>query len=211
MESDDKLASAFSELQICDIIQGGKFRYPSDDDFMEKRAAIIALKASEHNLSIIENKSIQWQHRFSFSNENGQHATISLWFGKNGYTGKTQIIQASDTQFGYYCNSICNEANLSYKCDYNPEGRTYATILFNHIVLISHNLDIEIVNVIEGQWHDTYYLKTDGLSTVQFHYNCAMRYTSISPLSSLGRKDEKLKKFLASFEAYRTPTGYNWL
>jgi uncharacterized protein (DUF2249 family) len=72
--------------------------------------------------------------------------------------------------------------------------------LHAYILSLLGELDIQLLNITQDQYHDTYHLKTEGLAKVEIYYTNKGNYTYMKPISSLGADDVKLIAFCQKFK-----------
>lgn len=189
----------FSNMTVAPIIKGGKFVTNSTNDYKEERFNAIKAAAERDGVNCEEDLSIQWQHRITFTDNEGRRAWFALWYGSKGYSNRAfQTDPVNNPEFAAQCRNYLLAENVP-EFVFNDKGRKSARILHNHILSILNELGIQLVNVVNKEWQDVYYLKTTGHSVVEFSYNGKGNYSFMRPLSDLGSNDELLKLFCEKF------------
>ena len=68
-----------------------------------------------------------------------------------------------------------------------------------HIVDVVNECGLSLMNVVQNQWDDIYYIATDAdTASIKFYYNTKGVYTHAIPSSTLGIEDCKLQKLIDS-------------
>lgn len=164
-------------FSITDILTCGKFKYPKLNwgvDFFNRKLLEIDQHIADTDISYSESRSDQWQHKITFTNSHNEKAVISMWYNKHGYSRKNFIVFYNSAQFAQHCLAICNDWGVLPVPRPNP-NRMNATRLYEIISKISEECDIELVNFVEGDYSDMFYLKTDGEAIISFNYNASMK------------------------------------
>ena len=86
-----------------------------------------------------------------------------------------------------------DESNMMFSINYTPSLDSLH-VLYNRVVSLCDELDIVITNVVEGNYKVVYYLKTSAnYASLNFTFNGKGAITYVSPLSTNGEEDEKLR------------------
>jgi hypothetical protein len=141
--------------------------------------------------------SISWQHRFSFSGD-GEQCSLIVWYNSKFYTGKVDIFQTSSSEFAQQCTEIIKSAMHSVEYSFVPKFDFQAK-MHAHIEDVVSECGLSLINVVQNQWDDIYYIATDAdTATIKFYYNAKGIYTHAIPSSTLGSEDSKLQKLIDS-------------
>ncbi len=92
--------------------------------------------------------------------------------------------------------ALASTREYRYSPDYQPETTSLA-MLHNNMLSHCDELGIAITDVVKGQYHVVYHLKTAASSaTIQFYYKGSGVISHANPVSTLGASDENLIKLI---------------
>jgi hypothetical protein len=170
------------------------------DNFRETRFSKIAKIASEQNLSVSEDNSRQYQQWVTFSDSIGNRATFVLWYSNNGYSTTVNCRVSSSTDFTSQCSQILDTSLIPEEIPFETPDRPFAQRLHRHILSLLDECDIQLLNVTQEQYFDSYLLKTDGFAKVEIYHTDKGNYSTMKPMSSIGTDDKKLESFCQKFK-----------
>lgn len=182
-------------IQMC---PASKISYytPAEVDWRDYRYEHILRLSHYISIHCEDNKNIPYQHRVIFTRD-GEMCELSLWYNKNFYTNRTQTIKCTSKAFERICVDICKESLFVSTIPFQPKF-PFQQELHNHILEIAQEVGCGITNVVQQDWSDVYYLKTNAeAAALEFYYNAKHIYTTVMPFSSLGDQDEILKNLLS--------------
>ncbi len=172
-----------------------KYHIPEHENFLDLRFKNISQISEQSAITCVENRSAAYQHRITFNKDN-QQCTLSLWYNKNFYTGKIDIIRKTDDALVPIALEICKEALYAVEFSYIPRF-SFQQELHNHIMDTADEAGVRVTNVIQNPWSDLYFIETEAdEASVEFYFNGKHYYTYAQPRSTLGEKDETLNRFL---------------
>lgn len=187
----------FSEMQVRPIGRGGtpEFYTPVGVDFMDYRLGIIQKLCNQKGLNCHEDRGRQNQHVLNITDNHGGNCVVQMWYGKNGYTGKDKIIQATPQELHDVVRKLCTQSLIPdisvFSFDEERE-----TKLFEFVKAAAFKTNLTILNVIGLPFVDRYFL-TNGsdFEVVSFTYNAKKQYTNCTIQSTAGQQDIQIKNF----------------
>jgi hypothetical protein len=172
---------------------------PKGEDFCAIRFRRIQQLAQEQGLTVSEDKSRAYQHWVTFTDGGVHQVTFTLWYKARGYSGKVVCQGVASDDFALLCMGILEKSAMPGEIPFSTPNRPFAQKLHGQILSVLDELGIQLLDVTQEQYHDTYHLKTDGWAKVEMWYNDKGSYTYMKPISSLGTEDEKLNQFRSKF------------
>ncbi len=173
------------------------FNVPQGEDYKEYFSSKMQSVASKYDISCSHSCHISWQHRFSFSAEN-ERCSLIVWYNAKFYTGKIEVYQTSSAEFAQQCIGLIKEAMHTAEYTFVPKFDFQAQ-MHAHIVDVVNECGLSLMNVVQNQWDDIYYIATDAdTASIKFYYNTKGVYTHAIPSSTLGTEDCKLQKLIDS-------------
>ena len=174
---------------------GIMFSIPQGVEYKEYFSSKMREVAERSGIDCSDSCHIAWQHRFSFSAEN-ERCSLIVWYNAKFYTGKIEVYQTSSTEFAQQCIGLIKEAMHTTEYTFVPKFDFQAQ-MHAHIVDVVNECGLSLMNVVQNQWDDIYYIATDAdTASVKFYYNAKGVYTHAIPSSTLGVEDCKLKKLI---------------
>lgn len=172
-----------------------KYYVPEHESFLDFRFRNLCKISGQIGITCTENRSAAYQHRIIL-NKNNQQCTIALWYNKNFYTGKIDVIQKTDDDIAVVAFQMCKKALYTVEFPYTPRF-SFQQELHNHIIEVACDAQVRVTNIIQNQWSDLYFIETEAdEASVEFYFNGKHCYTYAQPYSTLGEKDEMLNRFL---------------
>lgn len=185
---------AMHPIMVCKA-GGTMFSVLQGTDYKEYFGSKMRGVAVKSGIDCSDSCHIAWQHRFSFSNEN-ERCTLIVWYNAKFYTGKIQVYQTSSVEFAQQCIELMKHTMHNAKYTFIPKFDFQAQ-MHTHIVDVVNECGLSLMNVVQNQWDDIYYIATDAdTASVKFYYNAKGVYTHAIPSSTLGAEDYKLKKLI---------------
>lgn len=196
-----------SDLTVPEIQLSNKVRVNisgEGDDFIQKRFERILNIADISEIRVSQDLTKQNQQIISFSNQEGKHCKIQLWYGKDGYNSLVGKIMYSsgDQMYDQQCTEIiCQSfAPENVEIPLDMEKRPFFRKLAEFVNEIANQTGVKILNITHEQYQDVFHLLTDAMAKVIFFYDKNGKYSHMQSISSLGQEDTKLealrKKFL---------------
>lgn len=172
-----------------------KYYVPEHENFLDFRFHNICKISEQAGIICTESRSIAYQQRITLS-KNNQQCTVSLWYNKNFYTGKIDVIQKTDDDLVADTLLICKTALYTVEFPYTPRF-AFQQELHDHIIEVAYDAEVRVTNIIQNQWSDLYFIETEANeASIEFYFNGKHYYTYAQPRSTLGEKDEILNRFL---------------
>ena len=193
--------NAINQFAIHPIVQckagGVMFSVPQGADFKDFFGSKVRNIAGKLGIDCSVSCSISWQHRFSFS-ANSEQCSLIVWYNSKFYTGKVDVYQTSSTEFAQQCTEMIKSAMHTVEYSFVPKFDFQAQ-MHAHIVDVVSECGLSLMNVVQNQWDDIYYIATDAdTASLKFYYNSKGIYTHAIPSSTLGSEDSKLQKLIES-------------
>jgi hypothetical protein len=189
-----------ADIQKSDHLAISTYRSPDAEDFCVARFQRLQELAKQYELSVTDDKSRSFQHWISFSDGRHERATFILWYKQHGYNGKTVRQNTSSEEFAVLCNGLLDKSLIPGQIPFSPANRPFAQKLHDYMLTLFDELDIQLLDIVQEQYQDTYHVKTDGLAKVAMAYNAKGNYTYMKPISTLGSEDAKLVALCAKFK-----------
>lgn len=176
---------------------GIMFSVPQGVEYKEYFSSKMREVAERSGIDCSDSCHIAWQHRFSFSAEN-ERCSLIVWYNAKFYTGKIEVYQTSSAVFAQQCIGLIKEAmhtiEFTFVSKFDFQAQMHA-----HIVDVVNECGLSLMNVVQNQWDDIYYIATDAdTASIKFYYNTKGVYTHAIPSSTLGTEDCKLQKLIDS-------------
>lgn len=168
-------------------------------DFREARFERILDLAQKENLSAKENKSVNYQHRISFRDEDNHSVEFSLWYNNEGYSNRVTVLHSDSDHLTAICQAIIDASYAPETVSYSNPGRPFAEKLVTFLKSQFTENGIQLLDITNEQYQDIFHLKTDGFAKVTLYYTDKGNYTYMRLISSLGEADEKLQNFRKRF------------
>lgn len=173
--------------------------YSGNSDFCESRFSRIDKIAKSFGVNVIEDKSRDYQHWITFSNQENNIATFILWYNKAGYNGKEVLHNSTSQEFTTICVKILGQSFAPGVIPFNAPNRPFAEKLNQYILSLIHEIGIQLLDITQDQYHDTYHLKTDGIAKLEMYYTGNGNYSYMRAISSIGSDDLKLEELRKRF------------
>lgn len=173
--------------------------YSEEDDFCQSRLNRIKILAGNANIYISEDRSIQYQQRLTFSDNEGHSTIITLWYNKNGYSNKEVTLRSNSEELESIARSLIRSSYVPIYIPFNEPERPFAEKLVEFLRTQFCETDIQLLNITHEKYQDVFHLKTDGLAKVCLYYTDKGNYTYMRLISSLGEMDKKLTEFRQRF------------
>ncbi len=174
--------------------------YAEAEDFCGARFNRLRELAEQCGLTVADDRSRQYEHRVTFTDSDNHSVTYQLWYNAKGYSGKCSRLSTSSGEFASLCVGLLDRSFAPGNVPFSCESRPFAMKLHAYILSLLGELDIQLLNITQDQYHDTYHLKTEGLAKVEIYYTNKGNYTYMKPISSLGADDVKLIAFCQKFK-----------
>ena len=195
-----------SDLTVPEIQLSNKVRVNisgEGDDFIQKRFERILNISDISEIRVSQDLTKQNQQIISFSNQEGKHCKIQLWYGKDGYNslvGKI-IYSSGDQMYDQQCTEIiCQSfAPENVEIPLDMEKRPFFRKLAEFVNEIANQTGVKILNITHEQYQDVFHLLTDAMAKVIFFYDKNGKYSHMQSISSLGQNDAKLVAFRGEF------------
>jgi len=194
-----------SKFEVKEIgrINGGQqnYYYPiiGGLSFTDWRRNKIEELVKEQNISVEQNLGIAYQHLIKFIKDT-EECNLRLWYNKDFYTGKIDVISSSSVEFSVSCASICEESLITKEIPFNAKFQ-FQNLLHNFIYELTSALEIGVINIVQKAWSDIYYFKTNAAcSYIEFHFNSKGIYTAVMPKSSDGNDDIILNSIIENLK-----------
>lgn len=190
--------SALSEFKVHPIqrIGAGKvnYYYPKSISFLDWRWENIQKLCSEQGIRVTEGREINWQHRVHFKNNNDT-CTLSWWFNKDFYTGKIEVLNSSNDGIKELCLQLSDASLMTGEIPFQAQkGFDFQQKMHEYFKSICNETDIPVINIVQRQWSDEYYLKTGAkTASIEFYYDKKHFYTFACPKSTDGESDAILQ------------------
>lgn len=182
-------------IQICSPTKISYYT-PIGENWLDNRFCSIQKLSFYAGVEVEENRKNQYQHRIIFIRDK-ESCELSLWYNKNFYTGKIQILKCSSEKFKQVCLDICKQSLFISSFPFHPKF-PFQQELHNHILEIAQETGVGITNIEQKDWQDIYYIKTDAdAAYIVFYYNAKHIYSTVLSYSSNGGQDVKLVDFLS--------------
>ena len=195
-----------SDLTVPEIQLSNKVRVNilgEGDDFIQKRFERILNIADISEIRVSQDLTKQNQQIISFSNQEGKHCKIQLWYGKDGYNSLVGKIMYSsgDQMYDQQCTEIiCQSfAPENVEIPLDMEKRPFFRKLAEFVNEIANQTGVKILNITHEQYQDVFHLLTDAMAKVIFFYDKNGKYSHMQSISSLGQNDAKLVAFRGEF------------
>lgn len=195
-----------SDLTVPEIQLSNKVRVNisgEGDDFIQKRFERILNIADISEIRVSQDLTKQNQQIISFSNQEGKHCKIQLWYGKDGYNSLVGKIMYSsgDQMYDQQCTEIiCQSfAPENVEIPLDMEKRPFFGKLAGFVNEIANQTGVKILNITHEQYQDVFHLLTDAMAKVIFFYDKNGKYSHMQSISSLGQEDTKLVAFRKEF------------
>lgn len=173
--------------------------YTDDGDFCSARFSRISEFCKMQGIHVSDNRSKQYQHIVSFSNDSGEFATFQLWYNAKGYNGKEIPIGASSSDFVSSCSAILEDSFAPLEVPYSAPDRPFAEKLASFLLSQLEETGIQLLDITQDGYQDVFHIKTDGLAQIRFYHTDKGNYTYMKLLSSLGKNDTKLQALRQRF------------
>jgi hypothetical protein len=198
--------SEYTILPIIKIVNPPPDQFYTPLDFFERetplkfaqlflKAKYIELTEKFKNQDIqIAVSHLQWVERYTFSREQNS-VIIDLYYGNKGFTGKNNIISTSDQDFAEFVRLKIIEP-LIFDFPYKP-GKEFQLELFDLLKEKIAEEEILITNILNENYYDRYFLKTDAsCAYIDCFYDARGIYSTFQPHSTKGEQDLKLQSLI---------------
>lgn len=173
--------------------------FSEKSDFCESRFSRIDKIAKRFGVNVTEDKSRDYQHWITFSNQENNIATFILWYNKSGYNGKEVLHNSTSQEFTTICANILGQSFAPGVIPFNAPDRPFAEKLNQYILSLIDEIGIQLLDITQDQYHDTYHLKTDGIAKLEMYYTGNGNYSYMRAISSIGSDDLKLEELRKRF------------
>lgn len=173
--------------------------HSDDNDFLKERFDRIKDLCDKKGLSVTEDLSHSYQHCITFTGSDNQHASFCLWYKATGYSSREILQSSSSEEFVAICRNILDDSFAPKNISFHAPKRPFAEKLVEYMKLQIEELDIQLLDIKQEQFHDVFHLKTDGLAKISLYYKEQGNYTHMTLQSSLGANDVKLEELRKRF------------
>lgn len=173
--------------------------YTESGNFCDNRFQRIKGLCDKYNITVSENKDLPYQHRLLFNGDNNEYAEFILWFGTKGYSGRDILQKSSGEDFTVLCRNIIDTSLVPGSVPFNTPNRPFAEKLVDFVKSQLEELDIQLLNITQEQYHDVFHLQTDGIAKVELYYTDKGNYSYMRLQSSIGQDDKKLEELRQRF------------
>ncbi|MDE6272533.1 MAG: ATP-binding domain-containing protein [Muribaculaceae bacterium] len=166
--------------------------HEDSEDFKTSRFSRIKTLAMKAGLDVEENLSVNYQHRVTFTNPDGEFASYSLWYNKKGYSNKEILVKSSSEEMKSLTSGLLEESLFSGDVRPNFQDRPFADKLTQFLMSLFTEYDITLLDITKDQYQDIFHLKTDGFAKMTFYYTAKGNYSYVRLQSTLGNDDSNL-------------------
>ena len=191
-----------SNLVVEEIKPASKIKaslYAGDDDFRDARFKRILKLAAESGLKVTEDRSNQYQHLLTFSDDYANEARYQLWYNAVGYSAKCILVSSSSEELTLTSRQIVEESYAPEFVPFSAPDRPFAGKLVAYMRSQLQEVGIELLNITQEPYQDVFHLKTDGVAQIGLNYTSKGNYTYMRMISSLGSLDGKLQALRQRF------------
>ena len=173
------------------------YYYPEDKSFQDWRWENLKRLCNEQEILISEDRLNNWQHRISFV-RNDETCTLLLWFNNNFYSGKVDLMNFSNVEFKDLCLQLSDASLMNEEITFQPkDGFDFQQKMHDYFQSVCNEADVLVINIVQRQWSDEYYLKTGTLTaSIEFFFDKKHIYTFAQPKSTDGENDTLLKTII---------------
>ena len=173
--------------------------YSGDGNFCNARFERLTRLAMQNGLSVGEDRSKQYQHIITFSDENGAKAIFQLWYKAKGYSAKDGLLYSTSDELTALCTSLIDASYAPEYVPFSAPDRPFAEKLVNFVKSQIEEVGIQLLDITQENYQDVFHLKTDGIAQIGLTYTAKGNYTYMRLTSSLGSLDSKLKALRERF------------
>lgn len=173
--------------------------YAGDTDFHEARFNRLKSLAGKAGLSVSEDKSKQYQHLITFTDNDSHTATFLLWYNAKGYSAKDVLVSSSSEELSALCKPIIDASYAPDSVPFSAPGRPFAEKLVAFVRSQLKETGIQLLDITQNNYQDVFHLKTDGIAQIGLTYTARGNYTYMRLASSLGPLDTKLQELRRRF------------
>ena len=173
--------------------------YAGDTDFREARFNRLKSLAGKAGLSVSEDRSRQYQHLITFTDNDSHTATFLLWYNAKGYSAKDVLVSSSSEELSALCKPIIDASYAPDSVPFSAPGRPFAEKLVTFVRSQLKETGIQLLDITQNNYQDVFHLKTDGIAQIGLTYTARGNYTYMRLASSLGPLDTKLQELRKRF------------
>lgn len=191
-----------SDIVVEEIKPASKIKvsnYSADSDFCAARFRRIESRAKEYGLTVSEDKTKQYQHLITFTDEKANTAVFQLWYNAKGYSGKDMLVESTSSDLSSVCMPLIEASYAPETIPFSAPGRPFAEKLVAFVHSQLAETGIMLLDITQESYQDVFHLKTDGLAQIGFSYTDKGNYTYMRLTSSLGPLDTKLQALRKRF------------
>jgi len=190
--------SVFSVYQTKRITPDAlQYFIPKDQNFVEYRLNRITESCLNQQIEMQVSKP-NYQLQFNFKKENDR-GTVNLYYKDKGFS-ITEFKLFSNEAFKKAIQEMLLETNMPETVPFEPRFE-FQTELHNFIYEIVAEAGSQITNIVQLDWSDRYYLKTQAdAAYIEFYFNAKNVYSYALPASALGAKDEVLNAVIQKLQ-----------
>jgi hypothetical protein len=174
------------------------YYYPKKMSFQDWRWDNIKELCTRQEIQVSEDRSVNWQHIVHFTH-NQDKCTLSWWYKRNFYNGKIDVQNSSNDEIKELCLQL-SDASLMIAVEIPfqvRDGFDFQQQMHEHIQSVCKEVDVPIINIVQRQWSDEYYLKTEAnTASIEFFYDKRHVYTYSCPKSTDGENDRLLQMII---------------
>ena len=174
------------------------YYYPKEMSFQEWRWNNIKKLCNEQEIQVSEDRSVMWQHKVHFSRKQ-ETCTLSWWYNQNFYIERLDVQNSSNDEIKELCLQFSDESLIvAVEIPFQiREGFDFQQQMHEYIQSVCKEVDVPIINIVQRQWCDKYYLKTGAqTASIEFFFNNNHVYTFAHPKSTDGENDIMLQSIL---------------
>ncbi len=168
-------------------------------DFRTTRIQKLRTLCEKAGIEVTDDLTFNYEHRLTFTNQAGTAASFTLWYNKNGYSGKQRVICSEQEEFTQYCQKLLEQSTAPQEVEFAAPDRPFAEKLVKFVKSQLQELDIQLLDITQEQYQDIFHLQTDGLSKLCLNYTQKGIYTYLRLQSTLGTEDRKLAQLRERF------------
>ena len=173
--------------------------YSGEGNFCDSRFERLTTLAMQNGLSVSEDRSKQYQHIITFSDNNGAKAIFQLWYKAKGYSAKDVLLSSTSDEYTALCTPLIDASYAPEHVPFSAPDRPFAEKLVNFVKSQIEEVGIQLLDITQENYQDVFHLKTDGVAQIGLSYTAKGNYTYMRLTSSLGHLDSKLKALRERF------------
>jgi hypothetical protein len=139
-------------------------------------------------------KTYNYQLETTLQKDNNS-AVVQLFYGNNGFT-RTNWHSCTDNEFKGFLENLLLESMMPERVPFEPKF-PFQNDLHLFLLEILQEENISLMNVVQKEWSDQYFLQTGAeCALVEFFYNAKHMYSVAMPKSTAGINDGKLQSLV---------------